>query len=62
MYSHDRNYFLRHFLRAQALAKESSVKHTSYDPSQMPELIMVFDTEKMHDMLNKHDRKSRRPP
>jgi len=24
----------------------------------MPELIMVFDTEKMHYMLNKHDRKS----
>ncbi|WP_341326845.1 AAA family ATPase [Methylotuvimicrobium sp. KM2] len=58
MYTHNRNHFLRHYLKNKALNHSLSAKHEQFDPNQISALVQVFDTVKMDEMLSLHDRKS----
>ncbi|MGZ4955091.1 MAG: hypothetical protein ACXV8Q_08250 [Methylobacter sp.] len=55
MYSHAKNNKLRHYLKHKAAVNEPKKE---IDFSQMPEVIEVFDIDKMHAVLEVHEKRS----
>ncbi|WP_333875758.1 AAA family ATPase [Methylobacter sp.] len=55
MYSHAKNNKLRHYLKHKAAVNEPEKE---IDSSQMPDVIEVFDIDKMHAVLNIHEKRS----
>jgi ATP-dependent Lon protease len=58
MYAHDHNNQFRHYLKQKALDDEYDFGYEAIDFDQLPEVVRIFNTRKMHAMLQEHERKS----
>jgi len=58
MYAHDKNNQFRHYLRQKALDDKYAFEYEEIDFDELPEVVRIFNTRKMHAMLKEHERKS----
>jgi hypothetical protein len=59
MYTHEKNNTLRHYLKRKAASKNARQdKSSAPNLDYVPDVIKIFDVEKMDDILRTHDRKS----
>jgi ATP-dependent Lon protease len=59
MYTHEKNNTLRHYLKRKAAsANARHGKSSTYNLDHVPDVIKIFDIEKMCDIVKTHDRKS----
>jgi ATP-dependent Lon protease len=58
MYAHDKNNQFRHYLKRKALSDKYAFEYEEIDFDELPEVVRIFNTRKMHAMLREHERKS----